>query len=77
MNDTDIIYTSNPPLYASHHLIFSVTMDGTINGTTITDILETVQKNRDIVPKQLAAHGITIPHVRSDYYLVAQKCKVN
>ena len=65
------VCTSNPPLYASHHLICSVTMDAIINVRALTDIAETVQKNTDIVPQQLAACGITIPHVTA-YYLVAQ-----
>ena len=43
----------------------------------LADIAETVQKKADIVPKQLAAHGITIPHVRADNYLVAQNGQVN
>ena len=66
MNDTDIIRTSNPPLLcvSSSHL-------------QCHNIAETVQKNTDIVPKQLAAHGITIPHVIANNYLVAQNGKVN
>ena len=47
-------------------------MDEIINGRTLTDIAETVQKNTDIVPKPLAAHGIIIPHVhdvRADIWL--------
>ena len=44
-------------------------MDGTINGRTLTDIAEAIQKNTDLVPKQLAANGITIPHVRTYIWL--------
>ena len=52
-------------------------MDGNINGRTLTDSAETVQKHTEIVLKQLTAHSITIPHVRTDNNLVAQNGKVN
>ena len=70
------VCTSNPPLYASDHLIFSVTMDAIINVRALTDIAETVQKNTDIVPQQLAACGITISHIRA-YILLRKMSKLN
>ena len=40
-------------------------MDAIINVRRLTDIAETVWKNADIVPQQLEAHCITVPHVRA------------
>ena len=63
MNDTNNIFVlliHHYYIYASHHLIRTVKMDATINGRTLTDSAETVKKNTDIVPQQLAAHGLTI-----------------